>query len=593
MKKVVDYDFSGYATKNDLKCSDGRIIRKDAFKDSDGVKVPLVWKHLHDSVDNILGHAILENRDDGVYAYCKFNDTPSGKTAKSLVEHGDINALSIFANQLTEKSKQVFHGLIREVSLVLSGANPGALIDNLSISHEDGSETVIEDEAIITTGLNISLFGKNDDKDDDQKSKGKDIKHANGSSSSDDKTVQEVLDTFNDEQKTVMYALIAEAVDAAEGGDNNGNVNHSDEGDKKLMKKNVFDKKDRSDDEKPTLTHDEFIEIVEEAKKCGSFKEAFLAHAVTYGIENIDLLFPDAKTLTDKPAFVQRRMEWVGTVLNGTYHTPFSRIKSLSADITLDTARAKGYVKGALKKEEFFALSRRITTPGTIYKKQKLDRDDIIDITEMDVVIWLKGEMRMLLDEELARAILVSDGREPENEDKISETNIRPIWKDDDFFSDKVQFTKDQTTLAIIDQIITSRENYNGSGNPVLYTTTAFLNSMLLLRDSTGQRLYRSIAELETELRVSKIIEVPVMSGLTRQTGAGPTLKTWSLKGIVVNLKDYSLGADKGGQVSMFDDFDIDYNQYKYLIETRCSGALVLPKSAQVLEQEVDNPPVG
>lgn len=584
MKKK--FDFSGYATKVDLKCADGRIIRKDAFKHNNGQTVPLVWQHIHNDPTNVLGHAYLENREDGVYAYCKFNETEAGKNAKILVEHGDITALSIHANQLKQKGNDVLHGVIREVSLVLAGANPGALIDNLSIQHGDGKYETDDTEAIIYTGDKISLT---------------ELEHEDKGSN---KTIKDVFETLNEEQKEVVYAMIAEALDhSATDGDEEGEkedekegsddkkddtqnkMEHSDKGGK-VMKKNVFDKskgEEGKEQKKATLTHSQLQTILADAQKCGSLKEAFLTHVQTYGIENIDYLFPDAKTVTPTPDFIKREMGWVPGVIGGTTHTPFSRIKSTAADITADEARALGYVKGSLKKEEVISLLKRTTTPTTVYKKQKLDRDDIIDITDLDIVAWLKAEMRMMLDEELARAVLVGDGRDSESEDKINEANIRPIYKDDNMYSHHVEIESDADTFDIVEAIIRARINYKGSGNPTLYTTPTRLTDMLLLKDTTGRRLYNTEAELASALRVSKIVEVPVMEGLTRENEDEELL---DLIGIIVNLKDYVMGADKGGQVSMFDDFDIDYNQYKYLIETRCSGALVHPKSALVIEQK-------
>lgn len=559
------YDFSGYATRNNIKCADGRTICKDAFIDNHGQTVPLVWQHVHNEPGNVLGHALLENREDGVYTFGKFNDTKAGKNAKMLVEHGDITALSIYANSLVQKGDSVLHGAIREVSLVLTGANPGAFIDNLSIQHSDGGYSVDETEAIIYTGEEFTLAN---------------IKHAD-----EEKTVQDVFDTLSEEQKNVVYALIGQALEEADlaQGEEDGedDIKHSDEGGA-YMKYNVFDIETKK--EGPTLSHSQIQEIFADAKQCGSFKDAFLAHTVTYGIENIEYLFPDAKTITSSPEFLSRRMEWVTGVISGTKHSPFSRIKTMYADITLDDARAKGYVKGALKKEEFFALSKRTTTPSTIYKKQKLDRDDIIDITDLDVVAWLKAEMRMMLDEEIARAVLVGDGREIDSDDKIDETTIRPIYSDDDLYAHHVSVAADHDYSEIIEDIVRARKEYKGSGNPTFYTTPDLLSEMLLVKDTLGRRLYPTVAELCSVLRVNNIVEVPVMESITRDI-TDPAPATLGLLGIIVNLSDYTLGADKGGQVSMFDDFDIDYNQYKYLIETRCSGALTKLKSALVIEQ--------
>lgn len=578
-------DFGGYATKSGLKCADGRTILKDAFKENDGQTVPLVWAHQHDSPDNILGHAVLEAREDGVYTWFEFNDTPNGQNAKKLVEHKDIRYLSIYANGLIEKAKNVIHGVIREVSLVLAGANPGAMIDYLAFEHsDDGSVSISDEEAIIYTGIELEhaepeVVVKHEDPTPPAPAK-------------DDKTVGDVIKTLNEEQKTAFYAVIGALV---EGGDGEQlaqsgikkSEKSEDEGDEKVMKKNAFDGS-ATEKELPHLTHDQFKAIVSTAQKTGSFKQAFLQHAVEYGIENVDYLFPDARTLTPEPEMFGRDMSWVPVVFNGTRHTPFSRIKSVHADITLEDARAKGYVKGALKKEEFFALARRNTGPTTVYKKQKLDRDDIVDITDFDVVAWLKREMRLMLDEEISRAVLVGDGRDVEDpdqlEDKIDETCIRPIWTDDDLYSHKVQLESTVTDPEdVIDAIIRARVNYKGSGSPTLFMPETVLTDMLLVKDENHRRIYNTVADLEAVLRVSKIVEVPIMETLSREDDE-ETL--WDLLGIMVNLSDYALGADKGGAVSMFDDFDIDYNQFKYLIETRCSGALTKYKSALVIERE-------
>ena len=577
----MKYDFSGYATKNDLKCSDGRVIRKDAFKHNDGETVPLVWQHMHNEPTNVLGHALLENREDGVYAFCKFNETESGKNAQILVKHGDISALSIFANSLKQKGTDVLHGAIKEVSLVLSGANPGAKIDNLAIEHSDGSVENDESEAIIYTGEELSL---------------EEVEHAEKK----EKTLQDVFDSLNDDQKDLVYGMLAHALGGEEVSDDNKkeaakhseemaeiikhldeatkNIEHSKGGD--VMKKNLFEAKDKKKEE-TTLTHSQIKTIFEDAEKKGSLRESFIAHAGTYGIDDIDVLFPDAKALMNEPEFKSREMGWVSNVLSGTHHTPFSRIKTMYADITPDEARAKGYVKGSLKKEEVFGLFKRVTTPTTIYKKQKLDRDDIIDIKDLNVVSWLKKEMRMMLDEELARAALIGDGRDVADEDKISESNIRPIWTDDDLYSHKVQLAADLDVQKKIEAVIRARKNYKGTGRPTLYTTTDFLVDMLLIKDSNGRRIYKSEAELVSDLRVAGIVEVEVMEDQSRNDGVNDL----DLLGIMVNLKDYNMGADKGGQVSMFEDFDIDYNQNKYLIETRCSGALTKIKSALVIEE--------
>ena len=567
----TSFDFCGWATRNDLKCSDGRVIRKDAFKHNDGQKVPLVWNHQHNSQDEVLGHAILENREEGVYAYCSFNDSDSGKTAKILVQHGDIDALSIYANQLQQQGPNVMHGNIREVSLVLAGANPGAFIESV-LKHDEGSD----EECIIYTGENLELAHadaepekKEDEKMDDKK----------------DKTIGQVFETLTEEQKTAVYAMLGKALEHSN--EEEEPKNNNDEEDN-TMKHNLFDDETKKDEN--VLSHDAMETIIADGKRYGSLKESFLAHAQEYGIENIDYLFPEAKSLNTPPDFIKREMGWVQKVMSGTHHTPFSRIKSMFADITEDDARAKGYIKGKLKKEEVFSLLKRTTTPTTIYKKQKLDRDDVIDITDFDVVAWLKSEMRMMLDEEIARAILVGDGRLASSDDKINESNIRPIWKDEDLYNIKSTIevdaaaTADQKAKAFIRACIKSRKNYKGSGDPTLYTTEDVVTDCLLLEDMNGRVIYDTMEKLRTALRVKEIVTVPVMEGLTRTDDEGTTL---NLMGIIVNLTDYNVGADKGGAINMFDDFDIDYNQQKYLIETRCSGALIKPFSAISLEMKV------
>ena len=569
------FDFSGWATRNNLKCSDGRTIRKDAFKDNNGQKVPLVWNHQHNEPFNVLGHALLENREEGVYAYCAFNDTEAGQNAKRLVEHGDVSALSIYANQLKQHGGDVIHGSIREVSLVLAGANPGAFIDSI-ICHGEESE----EEAIIYTGEDISLSHADNEEMKEEKTMDDTKKVEN---KTDNKTVKDVFDTLTEEQKTVVYALIGQALEDA------GKTDENDDEEDNNMKHNVFDQDDMMQGN--VLSHSDMEEIFSDAKRTGSLKESFLAHAEgTYGIDAIDTLFPEPKSMNTPPEFIKRDTNWVAGVINGVHHTPFSRIKSMFANITEDEARAKGYIKGKLKKEEVFTLLKRTTTPTTIYKKQKLDRDDIIDITDFDVVAWIKSEMRMMLDEEIARAILVGDGRLTSDDDHISETNIRPIWKDDDLYTIKTKITVDASATdddkakAVIKAAVKSRKNYKGSGNPVLYTTEDFLTNCLLLEDTQGYRLYKSEQDVATAMRVSRIVTVPVMENLSRTDSES---KTRNLVGIIVNLNDYNVGADKGGAVNMFDDFDIDYNQQKYLMETRCSGALIKPYSAIALEMVV------
>lgn len=561
------YDFSGWVTKNNLKCSDGRTIMKDAFKHNDGQKVPLVWNHQHNDPNEVLGYVLLHNQDEGVYGYGTFNDTESGQTAKLLVQHGDVNALSIYANQLKQSMSNVTHGNIREVSLVLAGANPGAYIDSIIMHGEES-----EDEAIIYSGENIELCHadyNNPNNEEKSKEEKKDMEN--------EKTVADVFNTLTEEQKTVVYALIGQALE------DNEKYDEDDKGGNKEMKHNVFD--NEKNDQENTLMHDAMNAIIADGKRYGSLKESFLAHAQEYGIENIDWLFPEPKTLNNPPEFIKRDTGWVSSVMSAVSHTPFSRIKSAFADITEDEARAKGYMKGKLKKEEVFSLLKRTTTPTTIYKKQKLDRDDVIDITDFDVVSWLKAEMRMMLDEEIARAILVGDGRLSSSDDKINESNIRPIWKDEELYTIHSYVTKgatnDETIKAFIRSAIKARKDYKGSGNPVLYTTEDVLTDCLLLEDSMGRPLYESEEKLRTTLRVSKIVTVPVMENLKRTDTTNGEVE---LMGIIVNLKDYNIGADKGGAINMFDDFDIDYNQQKYLIETRCSGALIRPYSAIAIE---------
>lgn len=571
-----NFDFCGWATRNDLKCSDGRVIRRDAFKHNDGQKVPMVWNHQHNDPNEVLGHALLENREEGVYAYCKFNDTESGKTAKLLVQHGDVNALSIYANQLEQQGPNVMHGNIRELSLVLAGANPGAFIESI-IKHGEESD----EEGIIYTGENITLSHADDEPKEEKKDEPKEEKK-DESEPEDKKTIEDVLKTLNEEQKDAVYAIVAQAISHSD----SDNENEEDEEDT-TMKHNLFDKETKQ--EENVLSHDAMETIIADGKRYGSLKESFLAHAEEYGIKEIETLFPEPKSLNNPPEFIKREMGWVQKVMSGVHHTPFSRIKSSFADITEDDARAKGYIKGKLKKEEVFSLLKRTTTPTTIYKKQKLDRDDVIDITDFDVVAWLKSEMRMMLDEEIARAILVGDGRLASSDDKINESNIRPIWKDEDLFNIKATIevdasaTPDQKAKAAIRAIIKSRKNYKGSGNPALYTTEDFLTDCLLLEDANGRVIYDTEEKLRTALRVSAIITVPVMEGLTRKDDEGNDL---DLLGIIVNLSDYNVGADKGGAINMFDDFDIDYNQQKYLIETRCSGALIKPFSAISIEMK-------
>lgn len=569
----MEADFSGYATKAGLKCSDGRTIMPGAFKHQDQMRVPLVWQHGHNDPENVLGHAILENRDDGVYAFGFFNKSAKAVHAHGLVEHKDVTMMSIWANELVERAGRVLHGAIREVSLVLSGANPGALIENVTIRHSDGDETILDDEVIIYTGVEFN--------DGKTIVDAPEVTHATGDQATqDNETLQHVYDSLNDKQKELLHYMIGNALetngsktDVAAQSNLNIISDKTDQEGKTKMTRNVFEKEEK--EKSPVLSHSAIGEIVADATKNGSLKQAVENYALQHGINNINTLFPEATQLTSEPEFFARRMEWVNGVLSGARKTPFSRIKTATADLTYEDARAKGYIKGTLKKEEFFGTSRRVTTPATIYKKQKLDRDDVIDITDFDVVAWMKGEMRVMLDEELARAILIGDGRDVANEDKIVETNIRPIAKDDEFYTITVNVnTSDANSSVseIVDAIVMSRQYYRGTGQPTMYTTETTIAKFLLLKDTLGRRIYSSLEQLATELRVSSIVPVEVLES---EPG---------LIAILVNMADYVIGADKGGQVALFDDFDIDYNQYKYLIETRCSGALVRPKSAMVVK---------
>lgn len=599
-------DFSGYATRSGIKCSDGRTILAHAFKDMDGVQVPLVWQHQSDDPMNVLGHAVLRTRDDGVWAEGFFNDTDAGQQAKKLVIHKDIQALSIYANHLVEKAKQVMHGVIREVSLVLAGANPGAFIENINLAHGDGYRT-LEDEAIIYSGEEIELgtavshaasttvmppkkvepkpdspsgvkpSASNPDPDKDGDN---DLFDPADGGLGPDASVQDVINTMTPEQQKVMYGLVGAAMQQSDTDPGTtDNINHDQKGDDPVSR-NVFDKSGDQGGQSgnamtgSALSHEDVRGIFAAAHKCGSLKEAAEEYALAHGINDISTLFPYDQAVTDTPEWISRRMEWVQGVLSGTRKTPFSRIRSWTADLTLDEARAKGYVKTNMKKEEYFSVARRITTPQTIYKKQKLDRDDILDITDFDVVAWLQTEMRLMLDEELARAVLVGDGREVDDPDKISPTNVRPILGDEELYVTVLNVaTGDITTTAdkIVDAVVTGMRNYRGSGNPIMYTTLPYLSKMLLAKDTLGRRLYPTKVELAAALGVSGIVACEALEA------------TVDLIGIIVNLQDYTVGADKGGEVSMFDFFDIDYNQFKYLMETRVSGAMTKYKGALVV----------
>ena len=663
----MDYDFCGYATRNDLRCADGRVIRHDAFKGNDGKQVPLVWQHVHTDPTNVLGHALLENRDDGVYAYGVFNKTPAGQHAKEMVRNGDIVSMSIYANRLKQQGSDVIHGVIREVSLVLAGANPGAYIENVSFAHADGTYTDVDDEAVIFTGINsVEYFSHADDNDDEEDSVANNgnvldeltdeqinaidriidaalddavddldddpvlddltddqieavgklieiaiqdaLEHADDDENeyyenneydefdedmqhADDETVEDVFDSLTDKQKDIVYFLIAQAIDENEAEHSEFNYGGND------MKHNVFDDEYTDGyDESDVLTHDEFTAIMEDAYNSNSLKDTFLAH----GIEDIDILFPEARMVQPTPDMITRNMGWVDILWNAVKRTPFARIKSIAANLTADQARAKGYVKGNKKADQVITLLSRETTPQTIYKKQTLDRDDVIDITDLDVIAWLKQELRVMLNEELCRAILVGDGRGVNAPDKIKTDRIRPIYGDDDVYTIYYEVTYENSDTdsvkasKIVDAAVRARKEYRGTGNPKMFATNDVIADMLLAKDGIGRRLYKDMNELQAALRVSEIVEVPVMEGITRTASVTTTnngvetttSKQMALKALIFNPIDYTIGADKGGAVSLFDDFDIDYNQMKYLIETRCSGALTHPYSAIALEVE-------
>ena len=607
------YDFGGWASRNDIRCADGRTIRRDAFKDNDGKTVPLVWQHQHKDPTNILGHALLINKPEGVYTYGTFNDSPLAKHCKMLLAHGDICSMSIYANQLKQSGGDVLHGNIREVSLVLAPANPGASIEFVTMAHGDDM-VENQEEAVLCMGEELeegveyaeeeTLSHDDTGTKPNETNEGKDDKPM---AENKEKTVKDVFDSMTEEQKNVVYFMIGQALEGK-----GGKAGDDDDEEDTEVKHNVFEGDAQRND---YLTADDYKAIFADAKRSGSLKEAVMAHMgmddgdvlihetddqgaylldhnnqkVRYGVANMDYLFPDYKTLNDMPEFIQRDTEWVNAVMSGAHHSAFSRIKSIFANITMDEARAKGYVKGNVKKEEIFSLLKRTTPPTTVYKKQKLDRDDVIDIVDLDVVAFVKREMRTMLDEEIARAILIGDGRLPSDDDHISPDCIRPIWTDDPalYTINKVVETgADDAATAknFIRAAIKARKDYKGSGNPVLFTTEDMLTEMLLLEDGIGHLLYANQGTLATVLRVSRIVTVPVMENQTRTVNS----KTRTLQGIIVNMKDYNIGADKGGAVSLFDDFDIDYNQQKYLIETRCSGALVKPFSAIVLETEAN-----
>lgn len=588
----MSYDFEGWATKNDLQCADGLTIRKDAFRVNDGKKVPLVWNHRHNSISDVLGHAVLENRDEGVYAYCSFNDSPEGEGAKKRVQHGDVTALSIWANNLQQVGKDILHGVIREVSLVLAGANPGAFVESVLSHGEMMGED--EDEGIFYTGENIYIsHAETDNKKPESEKK-------EGSEES-GKTVRDVINTMNEDQKKAMAIVVGQAIADAKKGDEKDEK--EDEKEEKEVKHNMFE---GSASGGSHISHDDMKLIMADAKRLGSLKEAVnehikngvLAHALnttgmttatgtqTYGFNDPDMLFPDYRSLNNPPEWISRDMGWVNKLMGKVHHTPFSRIKSLYANITEDDARAKGYIKGNLKKDEMFTNLKRTTDPQTIYKRQKLDRDDITDITDFNVVAWIKAEMRVMLEEEIARAILIGDGRLSSSDDKIKEDHIRPVIKDVPLFNTVVKVsvpanaTDDDIAKATIRAMIKARKNFKGSGKPDFWTTEDVTTDMLLLESKNGDALYKTDSELATKLRVNEIIPVEVMEGQQVAVTESGTTKNYPLIGVVVNMADYNVGADKGGQTEMFEDFDIDYNQYKYLIETRISGSLVKPFSA-------------
>ena len=586
----MKFDFSGWATKNDLTCSDGRTIKHNAFKENDGQRVPLVWQHGHNAVDNVLGHALLENRDEGVYAYCAFNDTPGAENAKELVKHGDVKALSIYANRLDQRGADVIHGNIVEVSMVLSGANPGALIDNVALEHSDGSWTESEDEAVIYSGLTLSH--DSGETTEDTESMDEDEVY-----DEDDLTVADVLETLDDDQRLAVAALIEEISGDVDGDedfdedeefdedyddeDYDEDAEHGDSGGDTLMHSNIFEG-DARNHMGPHLSHADEEQIFADARQPGmTLRTAVLAHAADYGIKNPELLFPDATNLDPEPQRIMRENSWVSKVLQGAKHSPFSRVKTQWSNLTADDLRAKGYVKASRKKDVVYEVANRKTEPTTVYNKTKIDRDDVLDITSFNVVAWMQQNLRLALEEELARAVLIGDGREVSSPDKIKESNIRPIWKDDELFSHKVLVDKDAKTADIIDVVRRSRKFYKGSGMPVLFTTNGFVCDMLEIKDLNQRYVYETKQAVANALNVADVVEVEVMEGAKREVGG----KTQNLLGIIVNMQDYTLGADKGGETSFFEQFDIDFNQQKYLLEARCSGSLTKYKSAIVIEK--------
>lgn len=592
---AVKCDFSGYATKNDVRCSDNKVIRHGAFAAYDGKSVPLVWQHQHKDVTNVLGHADLEVREDGVYAYAHLNHSDAGRTAREMVRNGDIKAMSIYATHVKARGNDVVHGELVEVSLVLRGANPGAYIDQVSIQHGDNGDEI---EAVMYTDAQIDFVSHSDEEDEDfEAEETDDVEHAEeepeadeAESDEDDPTLGEIFEGMTDQQKTAVYAIVGQIVDTddEEAEEPVEDTAHSDTTTEDTMAhQNVFE--GSKTEELPVLTHADVEQIFADAKSCGSLKEAVLSHADNYGIKQIDTLFPDAKNLWTTPEFIKRKTDWVSSVVGAAKHSPFSRIKTQFADITADEARAKGYIKGNKKKDEVFSLLKRTTSPTTIYKKQKLDRDDILDITDFDVVTWIRGEMRIMIEEELGRAVLLGDGREASSDDKIKEDCIRPVYKEDTLYAPRVILAKETTTEDMLDSIVRAMDDYEGSGNPTWFAAPQVITEILLLKDKMGHRLFSSLSDLADYVGVSKIVKVPLMKNLVRTSNKNGKVDAL---GIIVNMSDYTIGADKGGQLFAAEDFDISFNQYHYLLETRLSGALTKVKSAIILErkQEAGSP---
>ena len=592
---AVKCDFSGYATKNDVRCSDNKVIRHGAFAAYDGKSVPLVWQHQHKDVTNVLGHADLEVREDGVYAYAHLNHSDAGRTAREMVRNGDIKAMSIYATHVKARGNDVVHGELVEVSLVLRGANPGAYIDQVSIQHGDNGDEI---EAVMYTDAQIDFVSHSDEEDENfEAEETDDVEHAEeepeadeAESDEDDPTLGEIFEGMTDQQKTAVYAIVGQIVDAddEEAEEPVEDTAHSDTTTEDTMAhQNVFE--GSKTEELPVLTHADVEQIFADAKSCGSLKEAVLSHADNYGIKQIDTLFPDAKNLWTTPEFIKRKTDWVSSVVGAAKHSPFSRIKTQFADITADEARAKGYIKGNKKKDEVFSLLKRTTSPTTIYKKQKLDRDDILDITDFDVVTWIRGEMRIMIEEELGRAVLLGDGREASSDDKIKEDCIRPVYKEDTLYAPRVILAKETTTEDMLDSIVRAMDDYEGSGNPTWFAAPQVITEILLLKDKMGHRLFSSLSDLADYVGVSKIVKVPLMKNLVRTSNKNGKVDAL---GIIVNMSDYTIGADKGGQLFAAEDFDISFNQYHYLLETRLSGALTKVKSAIILErkQEAGSP---